>query len=234
MNFALSVWKEEDFAAYYAYRDTTKGSDQDCQWEQRIIGTALPCYGRTTAKARELAKTIAKGNYLSFLDGIAITTYFDSVVVGDLVCRIADFATFTSRLDAYMATVDNWAACDGLHFRRHSTQDLLALSSRYRSSSQPFVRRVGVNIWFTLIKHRLFDEAFAILDTLSCEQEYYVNMSAAWLLCECFVQDRDATMAYFAHTRTNDFVVNKAISKCRDSYRVSPADKAALLAFRRV
>ena len=77
------------------------------------------------------------------------------------------------------------------------------------------------------------DVIFNILDSLSQEKEYYVNMSAAWLLCERFIKCRQNTLNYFELNKTNSFIINKAISKCCDSFRVSKEDKILLKQFKK-
>lgn len=110
---------------------------------------------------------------------------------------------------------------------------LLTLSNALIKSKKTFVRRVGILIHFELIKDaKYLDNTFKLLDTLSEEKEYYVNMCAAWLLCECFAKYRNETLAYFKSNKTNNFIINKAISKCVDSYKVSFEDKTLLKTMR--
>ena len=70
-----------------------------------------------------------------------------------------------------------------------------------------------------------------IIDTLNKEKEYYVNMAVAWLCCELMIKSRKEFLAYLKHHKLNDFTINKAISKCRDSFRVSQEDKEMLLKY---
>ena len=233
MDWNIEQWTDRDVQALWQYQQTLMGSQRDCVWEQRIVNTALPCYGRTSAKARAVAKQIARGGYLSLLDILPIRTMFDSLLVAFLLGRIRDFEVFSRYLDAYVPTIDNWASCDSLRFDRHDTPSLRQLSARYLASAKPFVRRVGVNVWFCLLRRGLAEEAFDLLDGLADETEYYVNMSGAWLLCECFIQYREQTLAYLSRARTNTFIINKGICKCRDSFRVSAQDKELLVTFRR-
>ena len=58
-------------------------------------------------------------------------------------------------------------------------------------------------------------------------------MGLAWLLCEMFIKKREETINYLKNNNMNSFVINKMISKCRDSYRVSTADKEFLLSFKK-
>jgi hypothetical protein len=80
-----------------------------------------------------------------------------------------------------------------------------------------------------------FDKDFNLkkIDKMYDEGHYYINMIIAWLLCESFIKNRDITLTYLKNNNLNDFVINKMISKCRDSYRVSKGDKEMLLQFKR-
>ena len=58
-------------------------------------------------------------------------------------------------------------------------------------------------------------------------------MINAWLVCELFIKRREKTLKFLQNNRLNSFTINKAISKCRDSFRVSNADKKMLLDFKK-
>jgi 3-methyladenine DNA glycosylase AlkD len=63
-------------------------------------------------------------------------------------------------------------------------------------------------------------------------EEYYVNMANAWLLCECLIKEREKTLKFLEHHSLNLFTLNKMISKCSDSFRVSEEDKNLLLKYK--
>ena len=108
------------------------------------------------------------------------------------------------------------------------------LSKEFLNSNMPFVRRTGLNIYFKLItEEKYVDKVFEVLDNLRSEKEYYVNMCASWLLCDCFIKYRFKTLEYFKNNKTNSFIINKGISKCRDSFRVSKEDKELLLNYKK-
>ena len=58
-------------------------------------------------------------------------------------------------------------------------------------------------------------------------------MAGAWLLAECMTKYREETLTYYSSNKTNDFIINKSISKCKDSFRISKEDKHFLLNFKR-
>ena len=57
-------------------------------------------------------------------------------------------------------------------------------------------------------------------------------MAIAWLVCELMIYNREKTLKYLEYHNLNKFTINKAISKCRDSYRISKEDKELLLKYK--
>lgn len=234
MNFIKDSWKKEDILEYNKEQKNLIGDKKSCEWEKKIINTTLPCYGKTASKATSVAKEIKKGNFLEFLNLVEIKTFFDSIVVACLICYIKDFDLFSKKLKEYVLTIDNWASSDKLDFKRKEKEKLYILSKEFLNSDMPFVRRTGLNIYFKLItEEKYVDKVFEVLDNLRFEKEYYVNMCASWLLCDCFIKYRSKTLEYFKNNKTNSFIINKGISKCRDSFRVSKEDKELLLNYKK-
>ncbi|MBQ0099137.1 MAG: DNA alkylation repair protein, partial [Firmicutes bacterium] len=207
MDLILDSWNELNILEYYDFQKTLISDKKSCEWEQKIINTTLTCYGKTASKATLIAKQIKKGNFLEFLDKVKIKTFFDSIVVAYLICEIKDFDLFKSKLKEYVLTIDNWASSDKLNFKKKDKEKLYLLSKEFLLNKKPFVRRTGVNIYFELIRdEKYLDKTFSILDSLKEEKEYFVNMCASWLLCECFSKYRDKTLEYFKNNDTNAFI----------------------------
>ena len=233
MDLILDNWTPEKIAEFKMYEQTIKSDEKDCEWEQRIVNTKQECFGRTSAKAKDITKQICKGNFLSFLDNLKIENHLESLIYSYLICKIKDFDLFEKYLDKFVGTIDNWASSDTLTFKKRDKEKLFTLAKKYLKDERTFVRRTGVNIFFELIKDKKYlDYAFKLLNSLKDEQEYYVNMCGAWLLSFCFIDYRNETLEFFKNHSTNDFIINKGISKCRDSFRVSQEDKDLLLEFK--
>ena len=95
------------------------------------------------------------------------------------------------------------------------------------------MRRIGVDMLFTYTEDASYNERVRdLIKTLKSDGEYYVNMCVAWLVAEYVVKQRDYGIYMLASGILNDFTINKAISKCRDSYRVSQDDKEFLLKYK--
>lgn len=233
MELKKDYWNKELVSEFKGWIQTLKGDNENCCWEQRIVNTKLECFARTSAKAKDIVKEIKKGNYLSFLDNLKIENHLESIVYAYLLNGMKDFEVYKNYLFKFIPTIDNWASTDVLKFAKIDSQNLVELSKELLKSDKIFARRIGINIWFELIKRDGFlCQAFEVLDGLRDEKEYYVNMCGAWLLAECMTKNRDKTIEYFGNNHTNLFVINKAISKCRDSFRVKEEDKDFLLKFR--
>lgn len=226
-------WNEKDFEDYRDYLNKIKGDEKNCMWEKRIVNTKLPCMAKSCEKARVITSAILKGNYINFLDNVSFENHIDTLVFAYILNKIKDFEIFKKYLLTFARRVDNWASCDALKHKKRDKQELLKLAQELLKSEFVFSRRIGVNIMFDLITEEYLDEIFSILNLLKNEKEYYVNMSGAWLLCECFVKHRNRTLEFFKGNKTNDFIINKAISKCRDSFRVNNFDKELLKDFKR-
>ena len=236
MELNKEVWTREDVEPFLQYLYSfSKGEEKAC-WEQRVVNTKIKCIAVPSNMVKEIVKNIKKGNFSQFID--VFFSVWDNLtlvnIIGKLICEIKSFDEFSRYLLKYAEKVDNWASCDCLKFKcnEKNKQKYLNLSKQMLNSSKPFERRIGLGVLFSNVV--LFKEdIFRTLDNLYKEKEYYVNMMGAWLLAECMIKCRDDTLKYFENNSTNSFIINKGILKCRDSFRVSSADKELLLRFKK-
>jgi len=222
-------WTQKDINQYHNYVKKLKGEKINCQWEKRIVNTKLECFARTSTKAAILVNQIVKGNYISFLDNLVIQNHMDSLVSAKLLNKIKDFITWKKYLFKYVKTIDNWASCDTLKFNRFKYEDYYKVATKLISSKKEFIRRCGINIFFEIYKDEKYaDIAFDIIDSFKTCNQYYVNMVCAWLLSFLYIKYPAKTLKYFKNNDTSKFIINKGISKCCDSYRVTKKDKEKL------
>lgn len=228
------VWKDTDKLVFDNYLLSLKNEDK-VVWTTKIINTKKPLLAIKTEVLKNIAKEIAKGNFLSFLDLNLNSYYENDVINGNLICKIKDFHKQVEYLDKYVLGIDNWASCDLLSFKiKGREEEYFALAKKYLKSEKPFVRRVGFKIFFEFLNNGYYvDKILEILNEFYLEEEYYVNMIISWLVCELFIKQREKTIKFLKTNKLNPFQINKAISKCRDSFRVSKKDKEWLLNFRK-
>ena len=188
------VWKDTDKLGFDNYLLSLKNEDK-VVWTTKIINTKKPLLAIKTEVLKNIAKEIAKGNFLSFLDLNLNSYYENDVINGNLICKIKDFHKQVEYLDKYVLGIDNWASCDLLSFKiKGREEEYFALAKKYLKSEKPFVRRVGFKIFFEFLNNGYYvDKILEILNEFYLEEEYYVNMIISWLVCELFIKQKEKT-----------------------------------------
>lgn len=232
-------WTKEDGEEFQRYLLSFSKGEEKGAWEKRIVNTALPAIAVPCTEVDRIVREISKGNFLSFLDLGLRENHTNVLINGKLIGKIRDFSLMRRYLYAFASQADNWSATDCIKFAylKKDRENFFRLACEFLRDEHTFVRRQGAVI---LLKLTAFEEyADGILSaafSLKDEKEYYVNMANAWLIAECVVKFRDKTLSLLraseSRSQINAFTLNKAVSKCRDSYRVSAEDKAFLAALR--
>lgn len=233
MELIKDNWNKNDISEFQKYLKTYENNKRK-EWTTNLLKTELPVLCMKTPDIKEIVKKISKGNYLSFLDFMIWEYYENTAINGFLITKIKDFGTMKKYLDIYSSRADNWATCDLLSFNIKSNEEkYFNLTLEYIKSKKPFVRRIGMSILFNFINNDKYnDKIFNLLDRFENEEHYYVNMMNAWLLCECFIKQREKTLKYLQSNKLNKFTINKAVQKCRESFRVNESDKDMLLKYK--
>lgn len=210
------------------------GNPDKASWTQNIVRSNLKVLAVKSQDVKNIVKAISTDAYVSLLNNMTFDYYEDTLIYAGVMSKLKDFETLKKYLDKYTSVVDCWASVDSMKFSLKSPRDkekLLSLAVNYTKSPKTYVRRSGYRIMFNYIGSAI-DTIFTCIKDAYKEQEYYVNMIISWLLCECFIKDRDRTLAFVESTRLNDFVLRKFVSKCHDSFRVSAEDKELLTALK--
>lgn len=233
MNLNKDIWNTSDIDEFNSYLRTFENPTRR-EWSTNLLQTKLPVLCMKSADIKGIAKQIFKGNYISFLDLMIWNYYENTAINGFIINEIKDFNLKKKYLDIYSSKADNWATCDLLTFDIENREnDYFNVTLEYIKSDKPFVRRIGMYILFEYIdKEDYIDRIFDLLDKFKDEEEYYVNMMNAWLLCECFIKQKSKTLNYLEHHNLNKFTINKAVQKCRESNRVNSDDRNFLLKYK--
>lgn len=228
-------WQKEDIKEFEEYLLSFSKGEEKGEWEKRIVNTNLKCIAVPSSIVTNIVRDISKGNFIEFINLWLWNNYTETAIIGKLICKIKDFEAFSSYLTEYANRADNWATCDCLKFKitGKNKQDYFCLAKELIKSEKPFVKRTGLNIIMSLLNFKEYlSDIFNILNSFKNETEYYVNMMVAWIVCESFAKYRDDTLCFLKTHNLNKFTINKAISKCHDSFRVSSEDKEMLKSFR--
>lgn len=236
MDLIKDIWTDVDVLNLEQCLENIAGERID--WTKRIYNTNKKCLAIKMPTLRNIAKEIQKGDYLGFLD-----SYFNKIVknkdifinisvelnliVGIIICYFKDIEFQKQYLIKYGEICDSWVETDiiKLKINKKSESEYFNLAINLLKNKFTFARRLGIIILFSFIKDDYAQKIFNEFNNLKNEQEYYVNMAISWLLCEFFIKLKEKTIIFLKNNNLNNFVVNKFISKCNDSYRVSKEDK---------
>lgn len=207
------------------------------EWTKRIVNTNMDVLAVKSKDIDLIVEEILKGNVCSFLNcylinDLSFKYYENTIIFAKLLNKVNDFKSFKSLLMYFAESIDNWASCDAIKSKfKWSGQQICDVAKDCICSEKEFVRRVGFRLLFACINDDCIDNIFNLIKKCEKESEYYVNMIIAWLLTECFIKQREKTIAFMRRYK-NRFALNKAISKCHDSFRVNEKDKQMLKSLR--
>ena len=140
-------------------------------------------------------------------------------------------------MDAWIPRILSWADCDcGTSTWKFIKKDLgtwYPYFLHWLEAEEEFSVRCGIVV---LMQYFLTDDyidlVLAAYERIHSDA-YYVRMGLAWALSVCFVKYPKKTLDVFQRQTLDSWVHNKAIQKCRESFRVSDEDKEMLKALRR-
>ena len=197
--------------------------------KDRIIGVRVP-------DIRKLAKELSKEEISSFLDDIPHFYQEENMLQSILLSDIKDVDEALRRLNDFLPCVDNWAVCDTLKPKAFKKKDERIINEikKWLCSNHSFTIRYGILALFTFYMDEKYQKEYLNLPLLVKSDDYYVEMAIAWFYQVALVKHYDDAIVYLEENRLNDFVHNKTISKCHDSYRISNERKEYLKTLRRI
>ena len=191
---------------------------------ERVLGVRQP---DVRALAKELSGTQTGEE---FLQALPHYYYEEQNLHGALIERMAE-PDLWEALDRFLPTVDNWATCDMLHpplFKKRPPQ-LLGKVRVWLTSGDLYTVRFAVGVLMRDYLGEGFEpwmpEAVAALP----EEEYYLNMMAAWYCATALSVRPKEILPYFTGAgRLRPEVRHAALQKAVESRRFTPEEKEQL------
>lgn len=231
-------WSKED---YNAFTDSLRmEAEEDFRtFQKRLIPDSKPILGIRTPRMRAIAKQIAKGDIDSFL-AVSDPATFEEVLIRGFVISLkkpACFSEFAALVDGFLPYIDNWAVndcfCNSLKYVGAYREEFFTHINRYLESDNPWNVRAGLIIMLShYLEEDTVSEVLKRCDRIHMDH-YYVRMGQAWLVATAYAKFRDLTQAYLECCSLDDWTFNKALQKCRESYRVDKKDKELLKSMKR-
>ena len=219
------------------------------RFHEKLIYTKLPIYGIRTEKLRKFACSLVKNGIVP--KNIENTSHEEILLKGLVLSKQkwTDLEIIKA-FEEFNSYIDNWATCDMI------TSSLTALKTEngrkyflsLLESNNFYKKRIGIiGLMCYFLDDENLDEIISALVSLSKTLsnkttypfagttnekivnlgEYYVKMAISWYLCTLICKNYNYGKRALQKF-TDKFIRNKTISKCHDSFRLSPAQKEEL------
>lgn len=199
----------------------------------RIINTGLYVHGVRTPVLREFAKRIKK-EYPTFAEDFFARgeySYEEVLLCGWQLGK--DYDENVRLLKKLFPRMDSWAHTDQVINKFTWVKDperLLADFDYLKSGGECETRAYVMLMFATCVTADRLRLIFRELPSVPLGR-YYVDMAVAWLICEVIVKYYDDGVKMLSSDYLTPWVVKKAVSKCRDSFRLTSEQKDYLRSF---
>ncbi len=196
-----------------------------------ITNTKLKIIGVKTPNLKKIANKYSKNKIDGFIKNYSYETNFIYVMNFLKNAKSIDecFALLTSNIDL----IDTWAMTDSTYKAIKITHDFKLDEpsiNKFLSSSQEFIIRYGFLLLFEYAKNPNLSEV--LLNKIFDSEYFYVMMVEAWLISLIAIYDFEAVYKFLDESNIDLKTKLKAISKCRDSFRISNVNKVKLKVLR--
>lgn len=203
----------------------------------RILNTKQKVLGVRTPKLREFAKYVNKNASKEAILALKDDFWEETTLVGFILGFNKDIYDSFKHLKQFSNRIDNWATCDqtcSAHkiFKKDKDNKFFDAFVLMSKNENEFVARVGIiMLMLYYLKPECIDNLLDLLPQIT-NHTYYVDMAVAWLISYAIVKFPDKTISLLKSKKLTKFVQNKAICKCRDSFRVNAKLKEKLVEYR--
>ena len=140
-------------------------------------------------------------------------------------------------LKEFIPLVNNWSVsdsvCQNMKFARKYPKEVFEfLKSMKDSNSEWEIRIVAVTLMSHFLNDEYIDEVIDILDKFK-RPSYMAKMGIAWAFATIMAKYEDKMFLYLEKSSLDDWTFNKALSKMKESFRVSEEAKERLKLIKR-
>ena len=194
-------------------------------------------YGIRLPELRKIAKKIIKEKRYDFFnekhdsfEELTIHAY----AIGYLK---EDINTCLKYLNEFIPLVNHWSVndslCQNMKFARKYPQEVFAfLKTKKDSDNEWEIRVIAVTLLSHFLNDEYIDEVITILDGLK-RPTYMSKMGIAWAFATIMAKYENKMFLYLENSSLDDWTYNKALSKMKESFRVSEQAKEKIATMRR-
>lgn len=221
MNVIEELYKRQDIK----YRDFNLSLIPNVDIK-RSIGVRSP-------EIKKLAKKMSDEERKEFISKLPHYYFEEDMLHAALLGDMKEFNM--NYIEEFLPYINNWAVCDSLKpksFKKHP-DEVIEYVKKWLKSDADFTVRFGLITLMTFYLDENYKKEYLELPLTVKSLDYYVKMAEAWFYQCALVKHYDEAIIYLEENRLNDFVHNKTISKCIDSFRIDNEKKEYLKTLRR-
>ncbi|MBE6149921.1 MAG: DNA alkylation repair protein [Firmicutes bacterium] len=225
MNLDNIVWNKKTYNEFVKYLIELKDESYKNFHFKLLKNDKINLIGIRTPILKQIAKKIAKTDYLEFIK-YNNHTYYEEIILHGLVITYLkiDFKEIIKLFEDYIKYIDNWASCDLIISNFKIFKNNLELGfkyiNKYINDKKPWINRVGIVLLLNYyINDTYIDKILNICNNIKTD-DYYVKMSNAWLISMCLIKYYDKTYNFLTNNNLDDWTHKKAIQKSIESYRI--------------
>lgn len=192
---------------------------------EKVIGIRTPAL-------RQYAKQIDGSTLaLQFLKQLPHEYFEENNLHAFLLEQFKDYEECIKCLNEFLPYIDNWATCDCFNPKcfKKNLPSLIDRIKTWIASEHTYTKRYGIVM---LMRYYLEPDTFKpeYLDIVAAirSEEYYIKMAQAWYFATALAKQYAATLPIISQQRLDTWTHNKTIQKAKESFRVSPEQKAEL------
>lgn len=209
------------------------------QFSRKLIPDTPDILGVRSPILRQLVREIKISDFRPFLASVP-ENHEQRMLYGMLLgecARDMELDELLDLIEEFVPHIDNWAVCDtlcsSLKIAAKNQEQFMPLIEKYLSSDREFELRFAVVMLMChYIDQRYLDLVLEIYDSIR-SSNYYVRMGVAWGLSNCVIHFPERAASFFETDTLDTWTHNKAIQKCRESFRVSDELKNELKKLKR-
>ena len=208
-------------------------------YQNKIVSdTGYPMRCVRVPELRKLAKQAAKGDWRQLLADARWETYEEVLVIGLAIAYAkGTFQEKTDALTRLLPHLDSWALTDSivptLKLKPDEREQGWDFAMDCLKSDREYTIRFGIIMLLVYYLTPQDIKRTAKILTAIRDDRYYVRMAAAWCLAELGTHDYSLAEEILKAGVLDTFTHNMTIRKLRESYRITPEQKAAAAALRR-
>ncbi len=185
--------------------------------KERFIGVKTPIL---KGIAKQLSST---GGAEEFLHALPHAYFEEDQIHAFLISEMRDFDVMLCELERFLPYINNWATCDQLIPRAiaQEPERILERIDVWISCGETYKVRFGIGLLMRYFLEKRFLPIYLDKVAAAESEQYYINMMSAWYFATALAKQPSATLPYFEGKRLSKWVHNKAVSKARESRRVS-------------